>query len=1133
MVPTESRLVTEQPGDLIGPYKLLQQIGEGGMGVVYMAEQTHPVERRVAFKIIKPGMDTQQVIARFEAERQALAMMDHPNIAKVLDAGTTSTGRPFFVMELVKGLPITQYCDEQHLSPRERLELFIPICQAVQHAHQKGIIHRDLKPSNILIARYDDKPVPKVIDFGVAKATSQKLTERTMFTQYGQLVGTIDYMSPEQAQFNQLDVDTRSDIYSLGVLLYELLTGETPFDQKRLRSAAYEEMLRIIREEEPPRPSVRLSSCETLASVAANRHMEPHKLGVLVRGELDWIVMKALEKDRTRRYETANGFAMDVQRYLADEPVQACPPSAVYRFKKFARRNKTGVAVAGLVLFFLVLLGSGIGWAVRDRSARVAEAARQQAERQAKVAGQAESILTEVDRLALEQKWPEALSAVRGAKVAVAGGEADEETAERVRQCVKDLELIDRLARIRLREIASAQWGQSMDQVYARAFRDYGVDVDELPVEASIERLKAHPALAIPLGAALDDWVPMRRASSKGDDAGWKRLVAIAHGIDPDPVRDRLRSILWPPGPETGDELRRLTDSIDIWAQHPATLTRLVFALQDAGQSDSTLRILGEAYYVNPGDFNLNLALAGLAEVHNDAEGQIRFYTAAISLRPHGWQLYSNLRHVLREHGKLDELAALSRKQDEEAIGSYRKVVSHEPKNAGAYYQLGAHLHGLGKLDEAIDAYRKSVEADPKSAGAYSALVNVLRAEGKADEAIAVYRQAVEAKVQCPDEVLYSISAILRDRGKVDDANAVFDKALEPVREAIKRNSKGVGPYLELARSLRSQGKLDEATAALRTAIEIDPIQCVRDTNVLNALRDQGMADVVIALYRKVIEVDPKQGGGASLNFASALAEHQKYPEAIDVYHRLSERDPKSAYSGLGTVLSRQGKLDEAIDAYSKAIELDPKSSLAAGPYFGLGNVFSDQNNLPAAILAYRRAIELDPHNLAAGAYNNLGNALTRQSKWDQAIAAFRKAIELDQDYARAKARNDLAWILATCPEAKFRDPIQAVALAKEAVELHPKSWPIANTLGVAQYRAGNWNASIDTLEKSMELIKGGNSNDWFILAMAHWQLGEKDKARQWYDRAVQWMDMHQPKNEELRRFRAEASELLKVEEKK
>ena len=291
------------------------------MGVVYMAEQQEPVARRVALKIIKPGMDTQQVIARFEAERQALAMMDHPNIAKVLDAGTTDSGRPYFVMELVNGIPITEFCDQQHLTARERLELFIPICQAVQHAHQKGIIHRDIKPSNILIALYDGRPVPKVIDFGVAKAISQKLTEKTVFTGLGQIVGTLEYMSPEQAQRNQLDIDTRSDVYSLGVVLYELLTGDTPFDKRRLRSSAWDEMLRIIREEEPPKPSTKLSSSEILASVAANRKIDPAKLSALVRGELDWIVMKALEKDRTRRYETASGLAADVQHFLDDEPV--------------------------------------------------------------------------------------------------------------------------------------------------------------------------------------------------------------------------------------------------------------------------------------------------------------------------------------------------------------------------------------------------------------------------------------------------------------------------------------------------------------------------------------------------------------------------------------------------------------------------------------------------------------------------------------------------------------------------------------------------------------------------------------------------------------------------------------------
>ena len=403
--------VSEILGTMIGPYKLLQQIGEGGMGTVYMAEQTEPVKRKVALKLIKAGMDSKQIIARFEAERQALAMMDHVNIARVLDGGTTEeprtivsggdpqpltivrgSGRPYFVMELVHGVPITKYCDDNHLTPRERLELFVPVCQAIQHAHQKGIIHRDIKPSNVMVTLYDGKPVPKVIDFGVAKATEQKLTERTLFTQYGTMIGTLEYMSPEQAEMSALGVDTRSDIYSLGVLLYELLTGSTPLSHKRLKEAAYAEILRMIKEEEPPKPSTRLSdSGEALASISANRHMEPAKLTKLVRGELDWIVMKTLEKDRNHRYETANAFAADVQRYLNDEPVLACPPSAWYRFRKFARRNKGPVA-AGLALAALLVLGTvgtsiGLAWALRaERTATLAAEAEAEQRQRAEAA---------------------------------------------------------------------------------------------------------------------------------------------------------------------------------------------------------------------------------------------------------------------------------------------------------------------------------------------------------------------------------------------------------------------------------------------------------------------------------------------------------------------------------------------------------------------------------------------------------------------------------------------------------------------------------------------------------------------------------------------------------------------------
>jgi WD40 repeat protein/serine/threonine protein kinase len=384
----EHARITEGPGTKIGRYKLLQKIGEGGFGVVYMAEQEEPVHRRVALKIIKPGMDSGQVIARFEAERQALAMMDHPNIAKVLDAGTTQSGRPYFVMELVHGIPITKYCDDNCLSPRERLALFIPVCHAIQHAHQKGIIHRDVKPSNVLVCLYDGDPVPKVIDFGVAKAIQQKLTKKTMFTQFGQVIGTLEYMSPEQAEMNQLDIDTRSDVYSLGTVLYELLTGTTPFEPKRLRTVAFDEMLRIIREEDPPRPSLRLSTTEKLASISAQRQTEPARLSRLVRGELDWIVMKALEKQRSRRYESASGLAKDIERYLADQPVEARAPSASYKLRKFLRRNKAPVLVATGVAALLVA-GSVISTWLAIRASRAETVAEERRAAAEKAEGQA------------------------------------------------------------------------------------------------------------------------------------------------------------------------------------------------------------------------------------------------------------------------------------------------------------------------------------------------------------------------------------------------------------------------------------------------------------------------------------------------------------------------------------------------------------------------------------------------------------------------------------------------------------------------------------------------------------------------------------------------------------------------
>jgi serine/threonine protein kinase len=376
--------IAERPGTVIGSYKLLEQIGEGGMGLVFMAEQSRPVRRRVALKVIKPGMDTRHIVARFEAERQALALMDHPNIAKIHDGGSTDSGRPYFVMELVRGVPITDFCDQRRLTTRQRLELFVTVCQAVQHAHQKGIIHRDLKPSNVLVTLHDTVAVPKIIDFGIAKATTQPLTDRTLFTNFAQMIGTPMYMSPEQAEMNGLDVDTRSDVYALGVLLYELLTGTTPFQSQTLKKMGLDELRRMIREEEPQTPSQRLSTLapQLCSTVSERRGVDGRRLEQVLRRELDWVVMKALEKDRNRRYESASALAADVQRYQNDEAVAACPPSACYRLRKYVRRNRRALAMATIIAAALMSATLVSTWQVvvaRDALGQ-AEATRKDAE---------------------------------------------------------------------------------------------------------------------------------------------------------------------------------------------------------------------------------------------------------------------------------------------------------------------------------------------------------------------------------------------------------------------------------------------------------------------------------------------------------------------------------------------------------------------------------------------------------------------------------------------------------------------------------------------------------------------------------------------------------------------------------
>jgi tetratricopeptide (TPR) repeat protein len=978
---------TETPGAVVGPYKLLEQIGEGGMGTVWMAQQTEPVKRLVALKVIKPGMDSRQVIARFEAERQALALMEHPHIARVLDAGTTkgepggvSPGRPYFVMELVKGVPLTKYCDEHRLTPKQRLELFIPVCQAIQHAHQKGIIHRDIKPSNVLVALYDGKPVPKVIDFGIAKAAGQRLTEHTLVTGFGTVVGTLEYMSPEQAELNQLDIDTRSDIYSLGVVLYELLTGSTPLEKKRLKQAAMLEVLRIIREEEPPRPSTRLSTTEELPSVAANRGLEPKKLSGVVRGELDWIVMKALEKDRNRRYETANGFAADVQRYLSDEPVQACPPSAWYRFRKFARRNKTGLAVASLILFVIALLGGGGGWVLRDRAAREQQAAKERQDREQRLTAQVELILADVDRLEREQKWPEAQAAAGRAEAALAGGEADETVRQRVQDARRDLAFVAELDRIRQEQ---ATWGEGKPKYatravrdYARAFREYGVDVEALPAGEVVARLRAKPALAVALAVALDDWVNFQRGLGEGAPS-WKPLVTLARGLDPDPFRDRLRAT-WgrPVTRELQAELLGLAEAVNIKKQGPATLYLMGLILSRAQLVDAAVRTFRAGQYAYSEDFWLNFGLGYvLLSEQKDYAGAAQYFSAAVSLRPRSAPARTNLGNALYNQKKLDE-----------SIGCFRKAIELDPTNAIPLYNLGNVLAAQRKLDEAIACYRKAIDLDPNYAAAHDALGTALRDKKQLDEAIREYRKAI---------------------------------GLDP---------KWASAHNNLGTALSAQGKLDEAIAEYRTAVKLDPQDAMPHGNLGNTLREQGKLDEAVAACRHAIELDPKSAS-AHNNLGAALYEQRKLNLAVTALRKAIELNPKLAppYGNLGKVLRNQKKLEEAVTALRKAIELDPTD---ARFHLSLGDVLHKQGKLKEAIAESRKAIALDPKH--AHAHNILGVCLGKHGKVDEAIAEFRQAITLDPKYAEAHC--NLGVVLGAQKKLQA-----AISCFRTAVKLDPK----------------------------------------------------------------------------------------------
>ena len=888
--------IAEGPGTRIGRYKLLQVIGEGGFGSVFMAEQEHPVRRKVALKIIKLGMDTRQVIARFEAERQALAMMDHPHIAKVLDAGATDSGRPFFVMELVRGVPITEYCDTNNLSTRDRLELFVPVCHAVQHAHQKGIIHRDIKPSNILVTMADGRPIPKVIDFGIAKATSARLTEKTLFTEFRQLIGTPEYMSPEQAEMSGIDVDTRTDVYSLGVLLYELLTGTTPFDPKELRSKAYGEIQRMIREVEPPRPSTRVSSLgPTLAAVAAHRRTEPRKLGQLMRGELDWIVMKAMEKDRTRRYETANGLAMDVKRYLEDEPVSARPAGAGYRLRKFATKHKVGFAAAGGVAAALVLgLALATAGFVRARTER---------DRAVTLAA------------ALDEQRRDAIDARARAETAKADAEKDRAAAKASEEDARvNLGMMLSVVGFINDMFSAADPDLHDPDVTVRQMLDR--TVTQLDERGTSYPPRVEAAIRHTMGQAYN-------GLGRLDDAEVQYRKTIS-----------LREAALP-------------------ADHPA-LTQAVASLgshlANQRRFDEAVPLLERAMDVyrrsNIGGEHLIGVLDSLqfaADALGDHASAERFHREAVELRqksgvdPSVVQLFNLAGEASVHLGRKDYAAA--ERNLRQAIDLNRRVTQGKDDRQliALYHNLGLALAQQGRHDEAVAAYGQSLEASEKLLGrdhvgadaTVGNLAAALRAQGKEDDARAYESRRVSIRIKGLDEAIrqrpsegglhYERGVWKCRAGRFKDALPDFDKALELDPADHEKYFFAAPAYLH-AGDVDGYRRLSrELTRRFRSSDRPEVGERIAKASLIEPDPEADLA-VCAQLLERAVSAGPSHPYADWFRTTQGLFEYRRgdYAKALSVLEGLPEKGNMHDYgrglAGLvrAMALARSGKADEA-----------------------------------------------------------------------------------------------------------------------------------------------------------------------------------------------------------------------------